>query len=151
MKRKKLKGVAAGVLDNFIARYNEIDGYWAVGKIFKSLKGLGCRNIEIDVLKLISTPNISQTDDIVYKLKKWLLDQIEKNFLDIKIIAHVKISIDFLVFKASHSESFIEQAIEGPFVVTAKIIDDQSKQYIASKTGWCWAHDPNRESRSASN
>ena len=31
-RRKELKGVCNDLLDNFVSRYNDLDGYWALGK-----------------------------------------------------------------------------------------------------------------------
>lgn len=129
MKNKKLKCVANGVLGQFLARTNDIDGYWALGKVFKSLSDLELKKIRIDIFKLNSVPHIPETHELVRKLKSCMTELVEKNHLEIKCISFAQLSINFLVFESSHSKNFISEAKEGPFIASL-LIEDGKKNHI---------------------
>ena len=48
-RRKELRSVVYGICDHFISRYNEINGYWALGYIYKEANLQHINNISFDI------------------------------------------------------------------------------------------------------
>src|SRR5215204_6116525 len=50
-KRKLLKGIVTDIADSFVHRNNDVDGYWAPGKLYSECLKVGDLKVVIDLLQ----------------------------------------------------------------------------------------------------
>ncbi len=54
-RRRQFKGICWDVLNNFVSRYNDLNGYWAVGQ-FAQIADTGTHNLKFQLRKGVTVP-----------------------------------------------------------------------------------------------
>ncbi|TWF52218.1 hypothetical protein FHW37_105317 [Neorhizobium alkalisoli] len=54
-RRRQFKGICRDVLNNFASRYNDLNGYWAVGQ-FAQIAHLGSHNLKFQLREGVTVP-----------------------------------------------------------------------------------------------
>jgi hypothetical protein len=56
-RRKQFKGICHDILGTFVSRYNDLDGYWALGQYVAYLERLGDRQLQLKLGDATGTPD----------------------------------------------------------------------------------------------
>lgn len=132
-RRKELKGVCNDLLDNFVSRYNDLDGYWALGKFKTFLESTQNSCLSFDLTHSGSDHGpFSQTlDYYCFAFRRQL--KIKKI-----PVAHVASAI-----------IKVEQQSPAALICSFKITTDHGKVYECRKQLMVRRHDPSIELRRA--
>jgi len=144
-RRRQLKGVAAGIASSFISRNNDLDGYWSLGILYKSISETGVFVITLNLLTGESSPEFKSSKRVVRPYYEYLLKQIENNGFEIFQISSAIVEIEF---NTTQSKMLLCRYTWGdPFVCRVSITDDLNKKHVYEDHGCCRKHDPNKERR----
>ena len=67
--RRKFNHITAGLLSKFLTRYNDIDGYWALGVMYTEARAFDSR-VEIDMLHGVAQPDCAACTSVA---RTWAL------------------------------------------------------------------------------
>lgn len=130
-RRKQFTGICHDILETFSSRYNDLDGYWALGQCVAFLKGCGADRIQFNLRSaLISPENASFNVSAMY-YQEALFRMMDANGMP----------------RGWFSEGFVSLAVVGPTnaVCNIKIVSDLNKAYRFERTINVRPHDPSRE------
>ena len=144
--RKKLKGVAHGLLGTFVSRNNDVDGYWGLGKLRKFAETIGKDEIQIDLLSDAERPMFLTTTTTVQRVyRDWLLNAAPKFGVRFQDLAAAQVILRFTTFDEMPD---VRRDTRGfPYVCTVILRNRFGARYAAQKVGVCGPHDPYKESR----
>lgn len=143
-RRKELRGIVNALISSFNSRNNDINGYWAIGK----LKGLSLKTYSDPIkLNLLSNPPLCQ-----HELCKQIRDQqtcklmylLDAQKIPREWVCHARISIHFCSVKSTSTETF-RSSLGEFYRCMCEIIDDKGKLFIANSYGYCLPHSTERE------
>ncbi len=145
-----LKGIAAGTAQKFVSRNTEIDGYWALGKLYRFASENGSNNLTYWLW-----PNRSRN----LKGTRPLAKQFENYVL--KRLSQVGIKHSYVRSAAMYFEFGIDDNVENAddwsndsktwgkrFTCQVVIIGERCDEYKFMIRGWCAKHDPALENQS---
>ena len=89
--RKDLKGIAGGIASSFISRNNDINGYWALGILYKRATEKKLINLKFDILNLKMIDSNINADFTLEFYHKFLLRQLKlySNFCNDKELKEI--------------------------------------------------------------
>ncbi|GEM_PF-1916376 len=146
VRRKELKSVAESIADKFVSRYNDIGGYWTIGKIYRFLDTQETTEFTYDIIDQTSTPTYGAFDEIDKPYAQMLVSQCQnKGFCNMPVGAKVILSFE--------SENIINNGTMKKtggrsFLCTVVIEDDIGQLWSGQRRDWCWKHQPELEIRS---
>src|SRR5437763_8588184 len=153
-KRADLKNLAYGLASGFISRNNDLDGYWAPGKLhaLASVRGVNPFTLTLwpPSTPLADSPP-SQLDTVPAlqaRYGAWLGRGLRRHRLDAHHLQSATIELDFdRGDLASHART---RGLVGapPLVCRVTLLDDRGRVYRCEALGMCRPHDPARERRS---
>ena len=149
-RRKEIKGIAAGFVSHFISRNNDINGYWAMGILYKHALNNLSTSLEIDVLTHVISPGNQAFTGAVEQWDQWNMKKFRGLNIPMNWVSSVTVTINFE--KTPISEDAVQQAADNylgaPFTCLVSIVDDMGKSRNVMRRGRCRPHDPSREYRS---
>lgn len=146
--RRHFKGIIRSLHDKFLARNNDLDGYWSLGVLYKDSALAGeSSEVTINLLQCTSLPELSYIGDICRPFNKFICEQLDHYGLSLKLINVIEIKISFNVSKIT-KEQTMSSAWGEIFKVKVELIDDLNKKYTCESQGWCWRNNPDKEQRS---
>jgi len=149
MNKSFLNNVSYSLVDAFVIRQNDIDGYWALGIICKDTVEQGMDTVDFDVLDLKSSPSFWYSKRLLYPLRKRLYDAFDKKGLKYEDIVSVTIRVEFIrVAPSEKNLKSIDLSRILPTICTAKILTNQGVERNSSLEFLCRPHDPAKEMRS---
>jgi len=80
--RNELKGISAGIASSFISRNNDVDGYWAIGILYKIASESGDNKFTLNLLSGESSPNFKYSNRVSQPYHNYLINQLEKKNLE---------------------------------------------------------------------
>ena len=146
-KRKLLNGVVAGLATTFVSRYNNINGYWALGIMYSIASETNNNVISLDLKQNVTVPNNKKLQKLSSKYYDKLKLLLKVNKLNLSCCEKIVIKITFDV--SCTKNHLINRFTYGnPYTCIASIIDDLGKIHEHIVVGWCAKHNPLKESRS---
>ena len=146
-KRKLLNGIAQGLATTFVSRYNNINGYWALGIMYSIASAKSNYTISLDLGQNITVPNNNKLQKLSSKYCDKLRQLLKVNNLNLSFCKHIVIKITFDV--PCTKNHLINRFTYGkPYTCIVTIIDDLGKIHEHTVLGWCARHNPFKESRS---
>jgi len=150
MPRRKgtFNGLAAALAGSFVSRNNDIEGFWAIGVLCKSAQEMGASSVYIDLL----SPEAAQPNPLIrfvgetYRAK--LMQAMASVGASSTWIADAIITLSFVKYDGTVADPPTAM-YDYAFVASVTLADDKGRNYHASASGLCWAHDGWREQRSA--
>lgn len=141
-----LNGVAAGLLGSFIGRNNDIDGYWAIGKLCRFAVAEELRSVTIGLHPSpdLSTQQPSLPEVFAFRFQKSFAKRVELAGFPLAHVARAEVTISFADLPPRSPIG----STEGTFDCTVSIFDLQGRMHSASASGRCRPHDPSFEQRS---
>ncbi|MFZ6722677.1 hypothetical protein [Undibacterium sp. Ji49W] len=146
-RRKQLKSIAAGIADSFNSRNNDLEGYWAIGKLCRFANEQSISLVTLDLLNIVCTPESTAFNAVMYDYKVKLHALMHRQNIPATWLMEGKIEINFQPEYIAGLHYF-RSGLGNPYTVTAKFMTDLRKQYIIRTGGNCRSHDPLRENRS---
>lgn len=147
-RRKELKQVAAGLLDSFISRNNDVAGYWGIGKLSLHAQRCGTSLVRIQLLEESMAPASRDFAALMAGYLSVLRRQLAARGLPIACVRAVTITLNFKP-EPPNGITRSHQAGGDLFTLCVEITDDTQRQRGVSRQGYCWPHNPAREWRSA--
>jgi hypothetical protein len=155
-RRVELKSVGSWVLHSFVSRNNDLDGYWAIGKLYLFAKRLGETSVALDLFKKTLSPDPRRLSGL-YKPPNveilcaryggMLLRALATRKVPLQWAASATIRVDF--DRPDVVPAYVRPGINAkPFGCTLHLVDDLSHEHVLALAGWCWPHDPGIEHRS---
>lgn len=136
-RRRQLNGITHGLLGSFMGRNNDVDGYWALGKLYLDANAVGTSRVEIELLSGTDTDSRSAIEKVRRRYKEQLDLHLERLGFQPTVLKSATI---FVGFNTLDQVSYYTRG--EPFVCIVKIEDDQDRIYSASAVGRCAVHDP---------
>lgn len=144
--RQRMNHVAAGLLHSFYSRCNELEGYWALGKLYEEVQSEPYR-VELDLLARTATPAGRNAVIIAVQYADFLRRALSKKDLRVDDLTEATVTVQF---KANVPDvRFQPDWIGDAFscTVTLRRPDDQAS-YTAH--GKCMPNDPRLFSKGGS-
>lgn len=133
-RRKELKSVCNDLLDNFVSRYNNLDGYWALGKFQAHLQSTSERHLSFYLVPDKGSGSAFPTT-LSYYRRAFHRHLAVRGIPEVWVLAAV-ISV--------------EQKSPSELACVLRITDDRGKTFASQTTINARPHDPNRELRRCS-
>jgi len=147
-RRKELGSIASGIIGSFNSRNNDIDGYWAIGKLYKLVSQLERKVVSIDLKSKLISPSSNEFNFMLTFYHNMLTRLLVKHDIPSKWITSVEISAEFEAeFESKHH--YWRSALGNPCNLKCDILDDNGRHHIAYAYNNCRPHDPSRESQSS--
>lgn len=77
-RKREMKNAVQGILGSFVSRNNDVDGYWGIGKLYRSAIAAGCNSVRIDLIGSKMLPRLDGFHGMIEKYENLL----EKQFPD---------------------------------------------------------------------
>ncbi|CTQ57655.1 hypothetical protein LA5095_01478 [Roseibium album] len=133
-RRAELRGVCRDLLETFTSRNNDLDGYWALGKIQTHLQQGKRRKLCLDLV----TRELEKSDKIFFELTEFYGDVL------LRISYSRKISEAWIRYAAIDIQSVSNEKI----LCTSRVKTDLGREYSAETFADVRPHDPIVELRS---
>lgn len=146
-RRKELKGIAFGIASSFSSRNNDVDGYWALGVLYKLAAEAGSYCFSLNLKDGESAPAFLFSRRIADPYCAFLGEQLEKKGFAWGHVASAIIAVDFNV-SPTKKQIMFKSTWGEPFVCRVHLTDDLNRVWSSEFRGWCGIHDPVREHRS---
>lgn len=147
-RRKELKNIAAGLYGSFISRYNDVGGYWGVGKLCLLAQQHDTHTVHLDLMAQSISPRSTEFAKLVAGYYAMLKKHLESRHIPSTWTTSAAIELDFKPPHPSGKHSSIV-AWGSPFKLTVSITDDKGKNHTIEGYSYCGPHNPSKESRSA--
>ena|ERR1700682_617943 len=144
--RRLLNNVASGLLGTFVSRNNDVDGYWALGRLRSLADKRHSASVTIDVLRGIATPTNRDTEQITRTYRTWLANSLNRHRFAANSVTAAEIDLTFGSWAGVFPPG--QTTWGDPFTCRVTIIDDLGRVHSRVVSGWCAPHSPSRESRS---
>jgi hypothetical protein len=122
--RQRMNHVAAGLLDSFYSRCNDLDGFWALGMLYEEVQTAPyC--VELDLLKQTARPGGQNAVRIAVRYADFLRRALLKKNLQVEDLTEASVTVQF---KANvPSTHFQPHWIGDAFTCTVRLrrLDDQ--------------------------
>ncbi|WP_392552951.1 hypothetical protein RHO14_03535 [Orbus wheelerorum] len=143
-RRREFFDIAHGISSSFNSRNNDLQGYWAIGILYKYLSTNNITSIVFDILNNTSTLNTEKFPQIISRYSALLYYLLGVKNINYNWVKSATIKIDFNQYnKTYHDQIFYP--IGDPYTITMTLIDDRGKIFEANSYGKCRYHDPNKE------
>ena len=140
-----LRSVAEGIAGSFIGRNNDMNGYWAIGKLLSHSIGQKADCILLDLVGGQLTPDHFKFLGMVHAYTTMLQTKLGRNHLSSD---RVRCAIVRLTFAAEHPIYAVPRATHR-CVCQVEIEDWRGNKHIAERTTFCAQHSVIHECRSA--
>jgi len=145
-RRSILKGIAAGLVQKFISRNSEIDGYWALGKLYRCAADNGSNNLTLWLWPNRSR-NLKGTRSLAKQFENYVLIRLSQVNIDSSYVKSAVLQFEFGV-ESSDELSNVPKTWGERYSCHAVIIDHLGYEYEFNAQGWCAKHDSALESKS---
>ena len=146
--RNEFKGIAAGIAGKFISRNNDVNGYWAMGLLYRASFEKKVTKISMNLLTGESSPNVTWVKHVTESFKEYLFKQCKKKGFENHQIVEAMVELEFNVSPTKRHRNY-RYTWGDPFICRVSLIDDLMKKRTYAEFGWCGQHDPKKEHQSA--
>lgn len=147
-RRRELLDIARGISSSFNSRNNDLQGYWALGVLYKFAGINNINSLEFNILNNTVSSNTEYFSQISSRYHDLLYHLLKVKSIHCDWVKFATIKIDFNQYNKAHHEQ-IFYPIGDPYIITMTLIDDRGKIFEVASYGKCKYHDPNQEFRRA--
>ncbi|WNC67481.1 hypothetical protein RI845_13255 [Thalassotalea nanhaiensis] len=147
-RRKELGSIASGIIGSFNSRNNDIDGYWAIGKLYNLVVQHEIKAVFVDLRSKKITPLSNDFDLMISNYHNMLNRLLVKHNIPSEWVISVKISVAFEA-EYENKHHYWRSALGNPCNLKCDILDDNGRHHVAYAYNNCMPHDPSRESQSS--
>ncbi|MDQ6433027.1 hypothetical protein RB623_03050 [Mesorhizobium sp. LHD-90] len=141
-RRRMLKGVANDLASSFVSRNNDLDGYWAIGKIHTVASTVSSGVVRFDLLNGTADPPTAHLLPMILAYRAKLLDRCRA--LGLKPSA---CGATFELGEGPSRDFKRNGEPQKAFRLRLAIRDDRGREWVHVTGGYSWPHDPGREQR----
>ena len=138
--RRALKGLAYGLIESFVSRNNDVQGYWGIGKLYGEALEQSGSSVCIDLID----QNVRPTGPAAGAIQLHYAGRLDRMASAAGVLlseAHVIVEFGmFGSYPPPHSHSYGDA-----FVCTVSLVGSNGFTFKAARTGFCSPHDPARE------
>lgn len=139
-----LKNILQGMISSFISRNNDLNGYWATGKIYKVAVEHKMEIVHLDLLSSNSSVDTAELNQLAQIWGQILATELTKYNIPTGWVSSAKITADF-------TSEVQNMEVSGIYPVgdlgkyTFEIKTDTGSTYVQSRIVKCRQHDASRE------
>jgi len=134
--------LANGLVESFVSRNNDVDGYWGVGKLYAFAHVHQTTEVTIDLLTQEIFPYSESLAAIAQNYGEKLVSMLDAYGGCITWVAVAQI---VLTFSSNGTGTLTRRG--DPFTCCCRITDDRGQRYQAVSEGHCRPHNPAMEIR----
>ena len=148
---RTFRGVAYAIIDSFVSRNNDCDGYWALGKLYLEAIQAGKDSVTLSLYPETKHVEESAGQKIEKFWSQRLLEHLSNQGVSLSRIKSARIDVKF---NACDRTSYNNRAQRyrftygDPFEAELILCSDCGRELSVLSGGWCGPHDPARESQS---
>jgi hypothetical protein len=142
--KKRLTNIANGLCGSFISRNNDLDGYWAIGKLRSLADQHRQTTVVLDLLTSSAQPSSAQCSDVFERYCRLLATLAEHSRIPFADITVARIVLDFAPPPWPRT-SYYKLQWGDQFTVTVTIEANGRAMGIAREAGYCRPHHRARE------
>jgi len=146
-RRSELNGIAADLLNSFVSRNNDVDGYWGMGKLYAHAREHEIGSVLIALAPVEQAPCIEPLSSIAKGYRHHLVSLMQRRKLPLFWLHSAAVSVEFDSLTAK-PQFFGTRANGRPFLCSMEVKDDLGRRHIATASGWCAPHDKLIETQS---
>jgi hypothetical protein len=146
-RRRELAGIACAIAGSFASRNNDVGGYWALGQLYRRAKEVGSLQVKVGLMPYEADRAEAPMASIGSAYRKFLNDHLNKRMLPDSWVASALVTVQF-ESATPMPELLGKHAGCRPFQCEVMLVDDLAREHRATSNGWCWPHDPARETQS---
>jgi hypothetical protein len=144
---RALNGIASGLVGTFVSRNNDVAGYWGIGQIQREIEGGPHSVVELDLVHARAMPDGPVARELIAHYMAYLTTLLARCGFTHAAITGAKVFIEFGMLGVDHAPGFA--AMGSPFNCKVVLVSTSGKMFSAVRAGHSWAHNPERELRSA--
>jgi hypothetical protein len=146
-RRARLKNIAAGLCGSSASRNNDLDGYWAIGKLRLLAEQYGRTTVSLDVLTSSMQPSSPEFGPVLVRYFRLLAKLADLSRIELEEITAACVTVDFAPLPRPKASYYMLEWGD-QFILTVTINADGRAAGIMRHSGYCRPHDPARENRS---
>lgn len=140
----RLKNIADGLCGSFASRNNDLDGYWAIGKLRSLAEQHTQSMVSLDLLAPSMQPPSAEFALVLEHYRRLLGKLARLSGIGLKEITAARITVDFSPPPWPRA-IYYKQQWGGQFLLTVTVSADGRVDGIMRHGGYCRPHDPNSE------
>jgi hypothetical protein len=147
-KHADFKDIVHGLAYGFISRNNDLDGYWAPGKLHALARARGERALNLTLWPPATRTQADPVSILEARYRTWIEGALRRRQLDPRHLQSAMLGLAF--DRGDLAEQAQARGLIGapPLVCRVTLTDDRGKVYQCEALAMCRPHDPARESRS---
>lgn len=144
-RRKQLKNIAFGLLNSFISRNNDVNGYWGIGKLYNLMENSNMFKVQIDLVSKSIQPFNDEFSRLIENYSNRLQHHLNSRHLKNEYLKRAMITLI-----GYPNEPKLDTGLTAPHRIDCivELTDDLTNVHRAEKIIWCRKHDPNKELKS---
>ena len=142
-----LTNIARGLCGSFTSRNNDLDGYWAIGKLRSLAEKYGQTTVLLNLLTSSIHPSTSELAPVLARYRHLLVKLAGLSRIPLDEITAAHITLDFAPPPWPRI-SYYKQQWGDQFILTVTINANDRVAGSVRHAGYCRPHDPAQESRS---
>ena len=144
-RRRKLYDVAAALLDAFLSRNNDLNGYWAVGQLRSFADAQGIDEVRLDLLRgdTPAHPDVASCVTANFRAvleRHWSIRDLPRDWL-----RSAEVVLVFGAFESSREPLYL--TLGDPLICAVSLVDERGRTYRCRRSARCLPHNPRREQR----
>jgi hypothetical protein len=149
VRKADIRNLAYGIASSFNSRNNDLEGYWALGKLCLYAKTKCISSIRLDLLRLTSTPETTEFDTLMHNYQFRLNSFKQIHALPSNWLSQAEVEINFDP-EYNEEMNYWRSAFGNPYSCTVSLSRELSKPISIRIGGNCRPHDPNKENKRSS-
>ncbi|MEA2162921.1 MAG: hypothetical protein QOK37_1048 [Thermoanaerobaculia bacterium] len=145
-RRAEHHNLANGLLTTFVSRNNDVNGYWAIGRLRSEAERSNTPVVELDILEGTSAPDTADGRSVASFYREWVRPRLAK-LREPAGVASVLVRLNFAP-EAPLRFSREISTFGAPFTCEVLITSSSGATRVDRHTGRCAPHDPKNEHRS---
>jgi hypothetical protein len=145
-RRAEHHNLANALLSTFVSRNNDVDGYWAIGRLRLDTERLNTQVVELDVLAGTSAPDTSDGRFVASFYREWIGTRLAK-LREPAGVASVSVRLNFAPEEPLRFSREIS-VYGAPYTCEVAVTSSSGATRVSRHTGRCAPHDPKIEHRS---
>jgi len=137
---KKLKSVAYGLCDHFLSLYNRINGYWALGVLYKQALSANAKSISFELLSKSIEPKSISARETLDHMNEFFCQLLDNHNIESNTVKKACINITFDVEPTNFDLSLVEQ-FGNPLICEVVLTDFQNRRYTYQMRDRCIEYD----------
>lgn len=146
-RRKDLKHIASALCGSFISRYNDVGGYWGIGKLCLLSYQYNHSSVCIDLFHGSISPYSDEFSQLIADYKAFVSARIAAKAIPEAWVLSIVIELDFDP-PYPHPKHIPVTTWGKLFQLSVGITDDHARSHRAIRYGYCAPHDPQKELKS---